>query len=200
MKIKPMLGEYEIPGIQRIGAVEERSLVRIEVPGLAGSYHQDLGSESASILIEGTLAGDEARDNFFNDLREKLKTGEPLDFVADITTATEITQVLISDFKVSEVAGSADTFSYSLTIVQYVEPPTPGLGTDLGFGDLTDLDLGLDLEALDLFDLLQLPDLLSIPDFGDPTVPLRSILDGVKGTLSALDAPAQAMRELFREG
>jgi hypothetical protein len=200
MKIKPMLGEYEIPGIQRIGAVEEKNLVRVDVPGLAGSYHQDLGSESAGILIEGTLAGDDARDNFLTDLREKFKTGEPVDFVADITTATEIDQVLVKELKVVEAAGEADTFRYRIMLAQYVPPPPPPSVADMGFGDLTDLNLDLELEALDLFDLLQLPDLLSIPDFGDPTVPLKTILDGVKGTLSALDAPAQAIKELFREG
>jgi len=44
MKIKPMIGEYEVPGLERIGAQEHRRLHEIPVPGLAGSYHQDLGS------------------------------------------------------------------------------------------------------------------------------------------------------------
>ncbi|MEW6737215.1 MAG: hypothetical protein AB1489_38375 [Acidobacteriota bacterium] len=199
MKIKPMIGEYEIPGIERIGTIENRCLVEVPVPGLQGSYHQNLGSGPISIRIEGSLAGDEARDTFLSEIRDKFNSGEPIDFVADITTATEIVQVLIRELKVTEAAGSTDTFCYAMTLTQYVEPPSMDLGADLGFGDLADVDLGIDLEALELLDLLELPDLLSVPNFGDPTVPLKSILDGVKTTLGALAQPAQAMKDIFGE-
>lgn len=199
MKIKPMLGEYEIPGIQRIGAVEEKNLVRIDVPGLAGNYHQDLGSESAGILIEGTLAGDESRDNFLTDLREKFKTGEPVDFVADITTATEIDQVLVKELKVIEAAGEADTFRYRIMLAQYVPPPPPP--TVAGFDDLSALDDALNLEAGNLFDVLQIPDLLgAIPELSDPTPPLRQTLDGVKSAMDALGGIGPSITGLFGGG
>jgi len=198
MKIKPMIGDYEVPGIQRIGTLEDRRLVKIHVPGLEGSYHQDLGTASAVICIEGTLSGDEARDTFLEKLRDKFKTGEPVDFVADITTATEINQVLIFDLKVREVAGSSDSFRYGLTLAQYVEPPSAAPGADLGFGDLADLEAGLDLEALDLFEALQIPDLLgSIPDFGNPLPPLLSSLDQLKVVTGGLSDTMNGLRTLF---
>lgn len=198
MKIKPMIGDYEVPGIQRIGTLEDRRLVKIHVPGLEGSYHQDLGRASAAICIEGTLGGDEARDAFLESLRDKFKTGEPVDFVADITTATEISQVLIFDMKVREVAGSTDSFRYFLTLAQYVEPPSTAPGADLGFGDLSDLEAGLDLEALDLFETLQIPDLLgSIPDFGNPVPPLQASLDQFKSVTAELADTMSGLRTLF---
>ena len=191
MKIKPMLGEYEIPGIQRIGTIENRQVVEVSVPGLEGSYHQDLGSASVSIGIEGTLAGDEARDAFLNTLRDQIKAGDPVDFVADITTATEIDQVLIADLRVMEVAESPDSFRYWLVLTQHVEPPAPA-------ADLGGLDAALELEAGDLFDALQVPDLLtSIPEFQDPTPPLKGVLDGVKSALEGLTAVSGSFNDLF---
>lgn len=196
MKIKPMIGEYEIPGIQRIGTIEGRRVVEIPVPGLQGSYHQDLGSGPAAIRIEGTLAGDEARDDFLKEVRDRFKAGEPIDFVADIATATKVEQVLMTDLKVHEVAGSADTFRYAVTLVQHTEPP-PLVGAALGFGDLSDLEASLDLEAGDLFDLMQVPEMLSIPELSDPTPPLKTTLDGVKSALDGLSGVSGALVGLF---
>lgn len=194
MKIKPMLGEYEIPMIERIGTVERRHLVEVSVPGLAGSYHQDLGSAPVAIRIEGTLAGDDSRDDFLTAVRDKFKAGDPVDFVADITTATEVEQVLIADLKVLEVAGSSDTFRYAITLTQHVEPPAPA-------APLEALQQALDLEAGDLFDALQLPDLLaSLPDLKDPTPPLRGTLDGVRTALQGLAGVSGALTELFGAG
>jgi hypothetical protein len=198
MKVKPMIADYEVPGIQRIGTLENRNLVKIPVPGLEGSYHQDLGQASLAICIEGTLAGDEARDAFLEKLRDKFKAGEPVDFVADITTATETNQVLILDMKMHEVAGSTDSFRYRLTLAKYVEPPSTAPGADLGFGDLADLEAGLDLEALGIFDALQIPDLLgSIPDFGNPVPPLTSSLDQFKTVTAGLSDTMSGLRSLF---
>ena len=198
MKVKPMIGDYEVPGIQRIGTMERRHLVEVSVPGLEGSYHQDLGSAAIEIVIEGTLAGDEARDDFLSSVREKLNAGEPVDFVGDIATATEIVQVLVADLKVREVAGSADTFRYAMVLAQHVEPPTGAPGEDLGFGDLSDMEAGLDLEAGDLFDVMQVPDLLSaIPSISDPTPPLAGVLDGVKSALDGLSGVSGALTDLF---
>jgi hypothetical protein len=193
MRIKPMLDDYELPGLQRIGTLERRALVDIPVPGLEGDYHQDLGSGAVSIVIEGTLSGDEARDGFLTQVRERFSAGEPVDFVADITTATELEQVHLEDLRVHEVAGRADSFRYRLVLTQFVPPPPPDL-----FGDLGDLEAALDLEALDLLAALEIPDLLaSIPEFTDPTPPLRATLDGVRSALTEFDGVGGAITELF---
>lgn len=198
MKVKPMIGEYEVPGIQRIGTVEGRALVEIPVPGLDGSYLQDLGGGLTSIVIEGTLAGDEARDAFLASMRATLVAGEPVDFVADITTATSIEKVRIADLDVAETATSPDTFRYLIALRQHVEPPPTGPGADMGFGDLTDLTAGLDLEALSIFDALQIPDVLgSVPDISDPTPPLTGIVDGVKSALAPIDGIRYTLDTLF---
>lgn len=189
MKIKPMIGEYEVPGIQRIGAVERRQLATFEVPGLAGSFHQDLGRIGTRIVIEGTLAGDEARDAFLESVREKLGAGEPVDFVADIATATEIEQVLISDLDVEEIAGAADSFRYRIMLAQYIPPPPPPADASL--------EDALGAEAKDAFDVSKLPEMLSAPDFGNPVPPLTGAIDGAKAALQTLSGLGPQLSELF---
>ena len=183
-----MIGEYEVPGIQRIGAVERRQLATFEVPGLAGSFHQDLGKVATRIAIEGSLAGDEARDAFLEAVREKFAAGEPVDFVADIATATEIEQVLISDLDVEEIAGQADSFRYRIMLAQYVPPPPPADPA---------LDDALGIEAQDAFDIAKLPEILSAPDFGNPVPPLSGAIDGAKAALQSLSSVGPQLAELF---
>jgi hypothetical protein len=198
MKVRPMIGEYEVPGIQRIGTVEGRALVEVPVPGLEGSYLQDLGSGLTSIVIEGTLAGDEARDAFLESVRAAFAAGEPLDFVADITTATSIEKVRIADLDVVEAAASPDTFRYAIALRQHVEPPPTGPGADQGFGDLTDIAADMDLEALSIFDALQIPDLLgSVPELSDPTPPLSGIVDNLRSALAPIDGVSELLSGLF---
>src|SRR5262245_66432727 len=112
MKIKPMLGDFTLDGIEYIESSESRALVEHRVPGLAGNYFQDMGSVPNAIVIEGTKNGDDARDNFLTSIRDTFNKGEPTTFVADINTATDITNVVIQDLQVAEMAGATSNFSY----------------------------------------------------------------------------------------
>jgi hypothetical protein len=198
MKVKPMIGEYEVPGIQRIGTIEDRRLVEIPVPGLAGSYHQDLGSGAVSLRIEGTLAGDDARDDLLGKVREMFNAGDPVDFVADIVTATHVEKVLLTDLAVAEVAGSADTFRYAIVLAQHVEPPPPSPGADQGFGDLSDVNAAVAAEGAALAGAMNVPDLIgALPSLKDPTPPLRGTLDGVHSAVSGLSAIGGKLKDLF---
>ncbi len=198
MKVKPMIGEYEVPGIQRIGTIEDRRVVEIPVPGLAGSYHQDLGSGAVSLRIEGTLAGDDARDDFLGKVREMYNAGDPVDFVADIVTATHVEKVLMTDLAVAEVAGTADTFRYAIVLAQHVEPPPPSPGADQGFGDLSDVNAAVAAEAGALAGAMNVPDLVgALPNLKDPTPPLKETLDGVKSAVGGLSSVGGKLKELF---
>ena len=73
MKIKPMLGEFELDGIEYIESAESRALVEHRVPGLAGNYFQDMGTVPNAIVIAGSKSGDEERDNFLTGVREILR-------------------------------------------------------------------------------------------------------------------------------
>ena len=195
MIIRPMLGDWEIPRIERIVSTDRRRLARLSVPGLAGDLQQDLGHDSLRVEIAGSLQGDEARDGFLTSVREKFLAGEPLTFVADIVAATKLDQVLIEELDVVERNDWADAFAYRLVLRQYVEPPEPpGPVDDLGL----DLDADLDLLADLGLDGLELPDLLGdIPDLGDPVKPVQPALDGVKSATDGLTAMLGDLEKVF---
>jgi hypothetical protein len=189
MKIKPMIGEYEVPGLERIGARERRRLREIPVPGLGGSYHQDLGAHPLSLRLEGSLQGDDNRDGFLEKVREMFNAGDPIDFVADIVTATSIEKMIVSGLEVEESAEAPDTFRYALTLLQYTEPPPDPAPEDMA-GDIA-------AEAGALTDIMEIPDLLGAPDFGDPSPPLKATLDEFKGVMDGLGGLGSAAAELF---
>jgi hypothetical protein len=189
MKIKPMIGEYEVPGLERIGAQERRRLREIPVPGLGGSYHQDLGAHPLSLRLEGSLQGDESRDGFLETMRGLFSAGDPVDFVADITTATTIEKMIVAGLDVDESSDAPDTFRYAITLLQYTEPP-PDPAPENPAEDIA-------AEAAALTGILEIPDLLGAPDFGDPTPPLKATLDEFKGVMDGLSGLGSAASALF---
>jgi hypothetical protein len=179
-----MIGSWEVPRIERIAVLEGRRLARLAVPGLIGDLQQDLGTDSLSVEIVGSLHGDEARDQFLEDVHAAFLAGDPVDFVADIVTATELEQVVVEALELEEVNHSAGSFLYRIRLRQYVEPPEPPTPID----DLG-ADLAPDLDALADLGLagLELPGMLAdIPTLGDPTPPLRTALEGVKAAVAPL--------------
>ena len=195
MIVRPVIDGWEVPRIERIESRERRRLARLAVPGLLGELQQDLGAGSLAVEIRGSLQGDEARDEFLTSVREKFRAGDPVSFVADITTATELDQVLIEELEVEEVNQAAGGFRYRVVLREYVEPPEPpspidDLGSDLGL----ELD---DLASLGL-DGLKLPDLLGdIPALGDPVAPVQPALDGVKAATEQIPALLDGLKEKF---
>lgn len=183
MIVQPLISDWPVPSIEHIRALEHRRLAVLPVPGLAGDLHHDLGVSSVVVEIVGSVHGDEARDELLSSLRAPFLAGEPVDFVADITTATELEQVLIEALEVSE-ANDGTGARYRVVLRQYVEPPPPPTPID----DLG-ADLGPELDALAGLGLdgLELPGLVgAIPDLADPTPPIRQALDGVKAATAPL--------------
>ena len=192
MKTKPMLGDFALDGIEYIESSESRALAEHRVPGLAGNYFQDMGAVANTIVIAGTKSGDEARDDFLNGIRTIFNKGEQTTFVADINTATDITDVIIEDLDVAEIGGSAHSFRYQLKLRKYTKPPEPPQ-TSL-------LDTGILGDALNVLDALNALDALSsIPNFGDPTGPIRGALDNLKGTTGGLDQAVGSVRNLLSQ-
>jgi hypothetical protein len=184
MIVKPMVGDWEVPRIEAIRVHEARRIAQIGVPGLLGDLQQDLGTNSLVVEICGSLVGDTARDEFLDGIREKYRAGEPVSFAADITTATELEQVLIVGLDVVESNDAADSLRYRIVLREYVEPPEPPAAID----DLG-ADLGADLDALAELGLdgLELPDLLGeIPSVGNPVEPMRPALASVDSATSGL--------------
>ena len=191
-----MIGSWEPPRIERISSLEQARVVPLPVPGLSGGMAQHLGRSALRVMLCGSLAGDEARDAFLLEIRGAFLAGEPVDFVADIVSESELERVLIESLEVEEVAGSVDTFRYRIVLREYTEPPEPpGLIDDLGLDDLIDLDALAGLDLLDLGALLgavpPLPDLAEMlspvedaaASVGEQLGGLSSLFDGLDGIL-----------------
>jgi hypothetical protein len=195
MIVRPIIGSWEVPRIERIWSYEARRVGLLPVPGLSGDLQQDLGKGALTVEIQGSLTGDEARDTFLEELRGKFYPAEPVDFVADITHDAELEQVLILAFEVEEVAGTADSFRYRLVLREYTEPPEPaGFGPDFGLD--VDAALGLDVDLG--LDLLDLPGLLgSVPEIGDLLAPVEQAAAGLRATLGQADEVLSPLGELL---
>lgn len=195
MKIKPMLGDWEIPRIAAIRTVERRTFVELTVPGRVGSLYQDLNTAPTGIVIEGSLYGDEARDDFLQQLRGKFRAGEPVTFVADILTATEVQYVVIEALRIQESGASPDQTEYRCLLRESPPPPPPpdpfgGLDTSL-------LDQAAGLAetvtgAIDAIDALS-----NLPNFGNPAAPLTGAVAVVAASTAGLDGIAGDLNALF---
>jgi hypothetical protein len=185
------IGGIALNRIHRISTLEQAAFVRHRVPGLEGDLVQDMGRASVRLGIEGIFFGDAAADDL-TALRDLYKARAPVDFLADITGQAYFAQVILEQFEVVQQAGEVAQYSYRLQVAEYVEPPERN--SDFGL-DGVDTDLGL--EALDFMDMIELPDLLSVPDFGDPTPPLSAVLDGIKTALQPLTDATETLSALF---
>jgi hypothetical protein len=195
MKVKPMLGDWEIPRIAAIRTIENRSVIEMRVPGMVGSLYQDLNSVPTRIEISGSLFGDDARDEFLQKVREKFKAGEPVTFVADIITATDVQYVVVEKLEFTERGTAPDETSYAIVLKESPLPPPPpdplgGLDSDLldQAGGFLDSVSGA-LSAID--------GLVGIPELKDPTAPLAGTLNGVKSALTGLGSVSGDLKNLF---
>jgi hypothetical protein len=194
MRVRPMIDNWTPPAITRIRASEARRLVTIPVPGLSGDLHQDLGRGALVVEICGSLSGDDLRDQFLKDVREKYLAGKQVDFVADIAKESELEQVWIEALAFEESADEPDTFFYRILLREYTEPPEPPTpGADFGAGLDGELD---DLAEVGL-DALDIPAVVSdLPAVGDVTAPIKPGADKLKTALGGAGeilAPLKAL-------
>jgi len=195
MKVQPMLDNWPIPRIAAIETIERRAFVELAVPGRVGSLFQDLNTVPTRIAIHGSLYGDEARDTFLQDLRGKFRDGQPVTFVADIVTATEVQYVVVEVLRLEERGTSPDQTDYYVVLRESPPPPPPP--DPLGGLDTSLLDQATNFMdtvtgALDVIDTLG-----NVPDIGNPTPPLNDALSGVTAATSGLGLALDPLRAIF---
>lgn len=125
MSSKTLLDELELPLAQCIDVEDGQALVRHAVPALDGDFLQPTGRRAGRVAVTGVVAASGARDGL-EALRGKLRRTEPVDFVADIATATRTTRVLVEALDVREVAGKPERFEYAFLLREYNAPVEPG--------------------------------------------------------------------------
>jgi len=131
----PMLGDISLQYVQRIEHELEGGFVPVRIPGLAGQVMNRTERSSHRIRIRGVLFGETASDDL-ESIQLAAAEGQELTFVASITDALDIQQVVINAFKVAEEAGRPGFYEYQLTIME--SPPLPPPAELSGFGGLDD--------------------------------------------------------------
>lgn len=198
MSVKPLLGDWEIPRIERIRADEHRRFAELPVPGKAGNLLQDLNRSPSLIEISGSLFASDERLGFLQDIRERFNSGDPLTFVADITEATDLQYVVIEQLTIEESSDYPDEIRYAMKLRESPPPPPPsglldGLNNDLldQAGDFIDGVTNV-LDAIDA--------LTDIPDLSDPGALLGDSLTDVTSAVTELDNIQGLLDNLFGDG
>ncbi len=195
MTVKPVLGDWEVPRIASIRTLEQRRYVELAVPGKVGSLFQDLNTVPTRVAIAGSLYGTEAQSEFLETLRGKFQAGEPVTFVADIITATEVQYVVIETLEVQESGLYPDQLDYVLVLRESPPPPPPP-------NPLGGLDTGLLDQAAGFLDTVTgaldaIAGLGNIPDISDPTAQITPVLDGVTTATAGLEEALGPLEAIF---
>jgi len=198
VKVKPMLGDWEVARIASIATTEQRRLVELPMPGRQGSNFQDLSGEPTHIVIQGSVHGDVERDDFLKQVREPYAKGDPVTFVADIVAQTEVQYVVIESLWFRERGDRPDDMEYAMVLRESPPPPPPP--DPLGGLDTSLLEeaarvMGSVSGALDAISALG-----NIPDLGDPTAKLGGVLDELGGATGDLPSKLSSLSSLFGGG
>ncbi|MEU3461966.1 peptidoglycan-binding protein [Streptomyces sp. NPDC006733] len=137
-----MLGDLELEQVQLIETGEDQVVTRHPVPGLEGDFLQALGRRSARVRLTGVLTAAGTLPHLAA-LRKAFHAGEPVAFVSDITSATQVDRVLIERMDVREAAGRPDAFEYRFALREFapaatidtedvIIPPPPPLDVETG--------------------------------------------------------------------
>jgi|GEM_PF-408677 len=150
----PVIGDVTLTAAQRVDHTLDGGFVDVPVLGLQGHAQQRSGRPSHRVTIAAVLSGPTALDDLAA-LQALAASGEATTFSADIVTALELQQVVVTHLAASEVAGRPGVVDVLLELAE--SPPLPPPAQLVGFGGLDDFglgDLGFDTDVLgDLADL-----------------------------------------------
>ncbi|MCX8188606.1 MAG: hypothetical protein N3F64_02760 [Nitrososphaeria archaeon] len=108
----------ETRSIINVTLSNRRQVYEIKIPGHDGSVFQDFGRYPITIIVEGLLTGPNSK-NTFQDLNSKFKLGKPVQFVSDIPSITEISEVVIESFRATIVSYSPTSYCYILVLKEH---------------------------------------------------------------------------------
>lgn len=108
----------ETRSIINVTLSNRRQVYEIKIPGYDGSVFQDFGRYPITIVVEGLLTGPNSK-NTFQDLNSKFKLGKPVQFVSDIPSITEISEVVIESFRSTIVSYSPTSYWYILVLKEH---------------------------------------------------------------------------------
>jgi hypothetical protein len=135
MKLK--LGDLELPQVQEVTTYDRRALAEHKPPGMAGSLFQNLGRQPTGIILWGVATGPNAR-KFAENLDGKFRAAKPVPFSTDMIAGAGISQMLITDLRLEDLAGKPNRFSYVLALSEFIKPAKTGDQSALDSGIRSD--------------------------------------------------------------
>lgn len=211
----PMIDDVSLDAVTWARHAVRQRVVSLPVTGLQGDVQQRLGRGSHEIELCGVLVGEGAKDAL-SGLQKKAASGEEVTFTADITTALELSKVVVVHAEFVETAGRPNHFDYHLVLRE--SPPLPEPAEVEPFGGLDGLDTGFDTSVLGdvaaLADEVQgavematdaiaaIEQLASLSDLavGNPLESLHSEAGKMSKVASSAAAATEAVAKLFGGG
>ncbi|TMS48837.1 hypothetical protein [Mycobacterium sp. DBP42] len=214
----PLIGDITLSSVQQIDHVMSAGFQRVAVPGLDGDVLQRAGRGSHGIWIRGLLSGDAALSDLAR-LQKLAAEGAPVPFSADITSALELEQVVVTDLRAQAVAGTTGMVGYELCLVE--SPPLPPPAEVSGFGGLDDFgvgDLGFDADiagdlaavagdvaaavdaVMEVADQLTALAAMADIDVGGPLQPLTKAVSGVDTAVGTYTEVSKSLSQLLGGG
>jgi hypothetical protein len=119
--MKPMLDDLQLPQVQEVTTYDRRTLPEHKPPGMGGSLFQNLGRSPTGILLWGVATGPDAL-SFAEKLQKKFSANKPVRFTADIVMGARISNVMIENLRVEDMAGKPGRFAYVLSLRESIKP------------------------------------------------------------------------------
>src|SRR3954465_6664499 len=118
----PLIGDIPLHAVQTISHQLDTGFAPVRIAGLDGEVQQRAGRPSHRFLIEGLLLGDGAKDAL-GKLQSAAASGEELTFAADISSALDLSKVVLGGRAAEKPPGRAERIAYRLDLAE--SPPLP---------------------------------------------------------------------------
>ncbi|MDG7021330.1 MAG: carboxypeptidase regulatory-like domain-containing protein [Nitrososphaerota archaeon] len=110
----------EVRAVYDVHVEGRRSIVELKVPGSSGNVLQDMGREPITILLKGEVWGPDAKTTI-QALRAKADSGESAPFSSDLLAAASVSEVIVEEFEVDQLAGNPTRYRYLMLLREYKE-------------------------------------------------------------------------------
>jgi len=110
----------EVRTVQDVHVEGKRSIVELKIPGSDGNVLQDMGREPLTILLKGEVWGPDAKTTV-RSLKAKSDTGGSVPFTSDLLAATSVSDVIIEEFEVDQIAGNPTRYRYLMLLREFKE-------------------------------------------------------------------------------
>jgi hypothetical protein len=194
------IAKIKLSYVHRITTLEQTALVYHRVPGAEGNIAQDLGRDSVRLQIEGIFYGPKAAEDL-ESLRKIYKKREAVDFLADVVGQAYFGKVTLDRFEVGEVSGEPGQFKYTLTVVEYVQPPQSGAKAPATKATASKINASQKVQAKSFMKVASLSNALkggNLPAISNPAESLKGATTQITETSKDVDGVTSGLNTMLK--